>query len=665
MEPATKKQRQVQCLSGNSLSYRQLEGILKTLAPADGGGGAKRKTLTRMVDRRVVVTTPLGDLWSEMNVPLANGRSLKFPYANPFVLLYHMFSTSMEFAMFLKHLVAGVVAGVVIYTDETTPGNQLRPDKSRELFTVYWSLKEFPPWFRARANGWLPFMYVKTKVVDQIVGGVSGLMKHVLRVFLTGPFNLATTGFPLKDPTGNRFNMRATLSAVLQDEKAHKEAFSLKGASGTKFCVHCKNVVRGDINAYSRDPYVKHVALAIPAEFDPHTPDSFLEMVHLLESSSAAMPAKDFGKLEQVLGLNFNPHALPFDPELQKLINPVQHLYWDHMHCGSGSGGIAQYEINGFVRALAEHGVDPCDLDAFCAPIKWPSGIEYKFPATFFQDRIVWKPHKHVKAFASEVLTALRALCFFIELVLDPCGRMTQHCRSLKLVAFVIRVLGQGNEALKCLPQLRRALEEHHALCMQLYGHEVARIPKQHFMFHVLDCIERHGVVLSCYAPERKHKEAKSKAHHCFGTQLGSAVLKRVLLDLVTALDRPTFCADTCLQQPSHAATAALFAFLRMLLPDFGEFHVSNRISTARGAMGKDDLVSISTSFCIICQFVAARLIGSPREEFFAIVRPCYMSAANTWVAHDTVEVVSCADLGEATPYLPVDLGMRVSINWT
>ena len=147
MEPATKKQRQVQCLSGNTLSYRQLAGILNTLAPADDGGGAGRKTLARMVDRCVVVTTPLGDLWSEMDVPLANGRSLKLPYANPFVLLYHMFSTSMEFAMFLKHLVAGVVAGVVIYTDETTPGNLLRPDHSRELFTVYWSLKKFPPWF--------------------------------------------------------------------------------------------------------------------------------------------------------------------------------------------------------------------------------------------------------------------------------------------------------------------------------------------------------------------------------------------------------------------------------------------------------------------------------------------------------------------------------------
>ena len=79
------------------------------------------------------------------------------------------------------------------------------------------------------------------------------------------------------------------------------------------------------------------------------------------------------------------------------------------------SGGLVQYEVNGVVLKLGDYGVTPPEIDNWLQHTKTPSGLT-KLNKRFFEDRIVVRPGAHIKAFASEVLTAVTLLGFFLSI---------------------------------------------------------------------------------------------------------------------------------------------------------------------------------------------------------------------------------------------------------
>ena len=83
----------------------------------------------------------------------------------------------------------------------------------------------------------------------------------------------------------------------LGDEKAIKEMWGLKGASGTKPCCWCKNVV-GRMHVDLIDPYFVHFTWG--TRFDMHTPESWADILTTLEHHVAYSTKKHGDNLCQV-----------------------------------------------------------------------------------------------------------------------------------------------------------------------------------------------------------------------------------------------------------------------------------------------------------------------------------------------------------------------------
>ena len=76
----------------------------------------------------------------------ADGEHFTWHHTNPFALMWIMCKINPRFANFMKVCYDGAsptLRKVALYSDETTPGNQLRPDNSRQLQAIYFALLFF------------------------------------------------------------------------------------------------------------------------------------------------------------------------------------------------------------------------------------------------------------------------------------------------------------------------------------------------------------------------------------------------------------------------------------------------------------------------------------------------------------------------------------------
>jgi hypothetical protein len=128
----------------------------------------------------------------------------------------------------------------------------------------------------------VPLWVLTTKKLVALKGGLSALAAHVLKLFYSKDgWKFETVGVRVPCTCGQPYLVRAQFAAILADEKAIKEVWSLKGSSGTKPCVCCKNVVgRMDVEVGG---YLVHYRWARPEHFDLHTDSSFREMVEQLK----------------------------------------------------------------------------------------------------------------------------------------------------------------------------------------------------------------------------------------------------------------------------------------------------------------------------------------------------------------------------------------------
>jgi len=233
------------------------------------------------------LNTPYGTVVKRINVPgTQRASTVLVRYICPFAFLWYACSLSPEFFGFLATnlCIASVVAApgaaslasaeaapgvkplarIALYHDGITPGNINRHDKGRAYVAVYWTFLDFPAWFRATEFGWFSALHIPETILGTIAGGASKLMEIVLSMFWggAGTHDMALTGMrvrcgkaepapPSEDaPVGGEvapaeeFSFKASFACFIADEKAVKELAMCKGASGTKMCIMCQNLVR-------------------------------------------------------------------------------------------------------------------------------------------------------------------------------------------------------------------------------------------------------------------------------------------------------------------------------------------------------------------------------------------------------------------------------------
>ena len=483
-------------------------------------------------------STPYGVLMQELRVEGENG-TLVMDVLNPFALIHLACQESREFFLILKAAAEASednVLSLMLYIDEATPGNTQRPDDGRTFWAAYWNFLELPDWLLSRvALRW--FVYTYLLKVDLQESGVT--VSHFSKVFLEAFFgdgdewNMFHTGVRITNGSDS-FLIRAKYAFNIQDERAHKYWFCVKGSSGSKPCGTCENCC-GRTDMFEDDSGFVHVLSPLHEKLVRHTDASAKACFAAVDEAARTGTNKEFEDLQQGLGITWDPDGIMFCTRLSLYVTYPWCIYWDWMHNYVASGGIAQIVINQFVIAITvAMDITMSDLDDFARTVTLPHGIP-RLHKHFFSDRTRIRG-SCVKGFAGEMLAAMEVLGLFVQTVLLETGLLERDIECFRVLHVILSIFKHSR---KCdIPIAKSATQKFVLLFMELYG-EYA-IPKLHYIKHVIDNWEFWERLISCFSAESKHKEPKQIMQYaynrCWKTALAMEIrrLFRCLRDPLT-----------------------------------------------------------------------------------------------------------------------------------
>ena len=566
-------------------------GVLDTKVFGDEGCEERtaRKQFTHAVSDLSGTDTPYGYLVEEMAIPLGdNDDQLKLLYVNPFAFLHHLCRTNTGFSKIVKTYLKNQTNSIIIYFDETRPGNVLRPDYARMVLSVYWTFKELPEYLRCRTAGWFPFTFVRNSKVAEIQGGTSRIAAEVLRKF----FNNDNTGFNMSvgvrcETDGENTFVRANLAGILGDEKALKESLGVTGSSGTKPCLACKNVSSKRTDVSGHDYFVTLDCCKYEL-LDLHTDATFWEMVELLRAKKPLLKKKQFDRLQQSLGLKFDEDNLLFQNDLRTVVKPVSGIFWDWMHV-LVSHGLADVELGLFGEALVQAGISIQNLEDFVREFQ---GLSHKFGKNFLTKRLKGDGVAF-KGFSSELLDLLPLIKAFVDMVLVPTGTLKPQCDSFMELCNIVDFMTLGDKALNYVDALKKTIEKHHSLFLTAYDSQNCT-PKFHYTMHLPHVLQQLNINVSCFVTERKHRLSKLIASRTFAN-FENTLLRDFLLRTVdeyndqSVLDMETLEKDVPLQNQQ-----LLEAFVDAV-PNTTQIFASTSARIAVGTVKRNTLVLVKT----------------------------------------------------------------------
>ena len=524
-----------------------------------------------------------GPILRSMKIDLDNANSVSWHYLHPCALLHAFSKRRPEFGDLLRHV---ETQRVIIYMDEITPGNVLRPDHGKSVAMWYWTLLDLPDWYIGRNEGWFYFAAFPVNLIGDVTDGYSYLFARMVEIFLEKeePVNF-TTGFPCLS-SGGMFLCKGNFEAVLSDEKSITALWSLRGASGTKPCCFCQNVVGHMTRDKVEDnAWLVHYSCSSPRRFAKHTSSTFTEMRDKLENVSGNK--QNCQKLGQVYGLTFKSTGILWHPTLRDKVCPVRQTVYDWMHILVASGGVCQYECNEYVKVLKEQGILPGQLDAFATQVTFPKKHQ-RLPKKFFQERVNWEDNTVLKAFAGETLLVVDTLVLSNRIVLEPLGVLQDHRECLELVASILGILSGGTAAHQFQHELKQKIARHNKLFDKLYS-ECAK-PKFHWLFHVPENIGKIGRSLACFNPERKHRCAKTVAAFVRNQFLQVNLAMRIGNECLENFNDQKICQETFLEGKGRDASQ----WDDMLGQNLGKkvsVRMGNKLMSSRGLVSLHDAV--------------------------------------------------------------------------
>lgn len=487
------------------LSTLHAKGLLND---AIGGGSARtvRGRIQSAIESSAQERTPYGKLIESM--PLDDVTTIE--YCNPFALLFLL--CRMSFSFFSMLAVIGHRASpwkLVVNIDEMCPGNPMRPEKSRTTQCVYWTFADLPGNILVQSGMWFIFCTVRTTLVDKIPGKVSGFMRRILKTFFRERGNSFDRGFVVHHGDQSVV-LTATFSGFVADEKALKEVYGFKGASGSKPCPTCMNVAQFLDETARAGTSIVPISCSEYRLLRYHTNDTFYAMVDRLQVASAGTKTA-LKQLEQIFGLNYDPANLLYDPYLRRIIRPTDHTLRDWMHT-LVSHGLAGTEMAMLFAELATVGINLEQIATYAANFALPKA-RGKVDLSWFSNKRV--ADDHLRCFASEQLNMIPIVHAFLEDVVRPAGVLVDHIQCFTLLRLIVLILSQGPHAsMPHIDLLRQSIERHHQIYVTIYPDGVK--PKFHQLLHIPEDMLKLGSLLACFVTERKHREVKAAALNVF-----------------------------------------------------------------------------------------------------------------------------------------------------
>lgn len=628
-----------------SIPFVSAAGLSAILQEVDKVGVPElhqRKHLQEARDAKVMQHQSYGPMITDIKVHLTTGEERSLQVINFLSLLNACYEQGGSMHQLLKETAVKFPPSpsrpwhLIFYSDEIVPGNVLSSDTSRKLQMCYVSFAEFGAVNLAKEHAWFVVFATRSNVVTKVSGGMSQVTAQLLRSILhSNTCFVEDSGLLLKGPLPeDRLRIFFKLGFMLQDGLAHKSIWSLKGDSGTKFCIFCSNLV-------SKRSSLPHEVLTTQA-FDPSAlqlaTDQDLQGTFSRLASRAGTVSKDDFKLwEQAVGFNYNEHSLPWDPILGPHLKPCSQFVHDWMHT-MFVGGVFPVLMGLTLNSLqTEFKTNTYKLLADYMKL-WtlPGSIKDDMSSLFSKKRHDANKDAGIfKCTAGEGLGVYPLFAFWLAFTVQPTGACTKAITCflaladlLDLIQGVIHIESAADlidDAVSNL--LSRCLDCNYVDRMASKFHWLV-----HFGFHIRKFQEAGlGQMLpSCFVQERKHKVAKRYGQGISNTtKFEYSILNEVVCHELAQLEELEQFSQACRLVKKSVAPKKLATLVRQV---FGS-----------------NIQDIWT-----CTQVHLSPAGSCQKKDVVVIRGQALQVAQVWV-HAAFEdqVVSLVSLWETKEYDP------------
>ena len=474
--------------------------------------GTSRSSLKRTRETAVKECAgKYGPIVKTMQVEATNGN-VSLSYLCPVASLYHACLRCKNFGDFMFGKLASNAPSIAkpwnicLYADEVSPGNQLKVHNARKLWALYWAFQEVGAKPLTQEASWFVWTVLRTDRNNELKDTVSQLFKSCVKsFFLTGQD--LSIGVTLDFEGGASKVMVAKCGYVLGDEPALKHLYENKGSAGKLPCLFCKNVVN---KRYAPNPLgrlVLHTELDT-SKFAKHTDQSVWNTVDVLARRQVELNKGDFKDYQSNVGFNFSPCGILRDVSLRAKVKPITATCFDPMHVYL-VGGLFHTEMTALMAELAQHGINQARIHAFVEKWTWPSAIRDR--GVSGKGLFAKKTDGEFKSSASEALSLYPVMREFVAREVTV-HHLKPACNSFKCLALVVDNLRLASAG-KIMPNdLHESILAHLQAFKHAYGEE-RMVPKSHYALHLAEQLKVHGILLTCFVHERRHKECKRFAN--------------------------------------------------------------------------------------------------------------------------------------------------------
>ena len=477
------------------LSAQQIRQISRKLSQDDSGARMLSSQAARHESRLPILT--------ELAVPGQTQKVFVLCCCLP-DLVQAKVDSSEDFAASLEGALKknGGRLHLICYSDEATPGNVLAPVNNRKSMLSYCTFLELPELYLT--SFWLTLSVVRTSQVNKCQNGFAS----ILRCMLERIHKDVQYGFPVDFKRGNGPQLIFVPKVIiLGDHEQLRQSIGNKGASGTKPCFKCSNVLSLGHSDIPRHTTIAEHDLSKCAQ---QTHKGVLDILSHLRS----LPTKT--KREQhetLLGWNLAAATSSFlsSDELSGFAD-FENCYYDGMH-GYFSNGVVNQELGLWFTAIRQNTpASLTHLQQYCSALQLANQEEYMKPVTAadFSEKL-WRLEMDLKADASKCWTLLRVCVQFGEELLRPeYPELGPQLDSLKALYYSTQALLKTKSNAAFATELKSLQTVHARLFAKAYP--LKQRPKLHFNMHLPDQVIKWGRYLDAFACERKHKQFKQVA---------------------------------------------------------------------------------------------------------------------------------------------------------
>jgi hypothetical protein len=494
--------------------------------------------------------TPYGPIIQTVKLVLKSGGASDMFIAHPLASLWSAVNTCSKFRdFFQERLVAHPPSpekpwSLIIYSDEVTPGNPLATLNKRKFHAVYWSFLEFGVNALCREETWFCVTTALSIDVNAVSAGLSQVFGAIIKTFFEpGGFDLGLAGIRLPfEP--DEVRLFATLKVVLQDGGAHKAVWHARGDGASKLCLLCKNLFTDKSNVCDEDGSNLLRSNVIRSdELVEASSNDLRKVARYVAAKAGTMNVETFDALQQALGVTHHAHALLLDRSLDAVVQPTEVFMHDWMH-GLFVDGVANVLVYLLFESFIQDGTTLV-YETFCeyaGTWTWPLKFHGDHLAEIFDTsrRDKHRAVYHIKCQASDMLSLIGVLAVFTKKVLVNIGSCNDECAAFLAFVDVVDLITNTQRFAVSPHALRGAVHKFLSLFTRSFGFEWLT-PKFHWLLHYAKLLEALGVLLNCFALERKHRIAKRYATEIKNTYRNpsKSILMEVVSHQLAMLNRP------------------------------------------------------------------------------------------------------------------------------